>query len=45
VRNPDPEALKKINEVVAALVDQCGYTVESANELLRYVSGIMSKSG
>lgn len=45
VRNPDPEALKKINEVVAVLVDQCGYTTESANELLRYVSGIMSRSG
>jgi predicted Ser/Thr protein kinase/intein/homing endonuclease len=45
VRNPDPEALKKINEVVAVLVDQCGYNAESANELLRYVSGIMSRSG
>lgn len=45
VRNPDPEALKKINEVVTVLVDQCGYTAESANELLRYVSTIMVKSG
>ena len=45
VRNPDPEALKKINDVVAVLVDQCGYSAESANELLRYVSGIMSRSG
>jgi len=45
VRNPDPEALKKINDVVAVLVDQCGYTAESANELLRYVSGIMSRAG
>lgn len=43
-RNPDPEGLKKINEVVSVLVDKYGYTVESANELLRYVSDIMSKN-
>lgn len=45
IRNPDPEALKKINEVVKVLSDLYGYTPESANELLRYVSSIMSKSG
>jgi serine protein kinase len=44
-RNPDPEALRKINEVVAVLVDKYGYNTESANELLRYVSSIMSKNG
>jgi len=43
-RNPDPEGLKKLNEVVAALVDNYDYTAESANELLRYVSHIMSKN-
>ena len=43
-RNPDPEGLKKINEVVGVLVDKYGYNAESANELLRYVSNIMSKS-
>lgn len=43
-RNPDPEGLKKINEVVNVLVEKYGYTVESANELLRYVSDIMSKN-
>jgi len=43
-RNPDPEGLKKLNEVVAALVDNYGYTADSANELLRYVSNIMSKN-
>jgi len=43
-RNPDAEALKKLNEVVCVLVDKYGYNEESANELLRYVSNIMSKS-
>jgi serine protein kinase len=43
-RNPDPEALKKLNEVVQVLVDNYGYNGESANELLRYVSNIMSKN-
>ena len=43
-RNPDPEALKKLNEVVSALIDNHGYTADSANELLRYVSHIMSKN-
>lgn len=43
-RNPDPEGLKKINEVVNVLVEKYDYTVESANELLRYVSDIMSKN-
>jgi serine protein kinase len=43
-RNPDPEGLKKLNEVVAVLCDKYGYNAASANELLRYVSNIMSKS-
>ncbi len=43
-RNPDPEALKRKNEVIAALVDHHNYTPESANELLRYVSNIMAKN-
>lgn len=44
VRNPDPEALKKLNEVIDVLVRDYGYNTESANELLRYVSNIMSKN-
>lgn len=44
VRNPDPEALKRLNEVIRTLSEQCGYTPESANDLLRYVSSIMSKN-
>lgn len=43
-RNPDPDGLKKVNEVAKALIDKFGYNAESANELLRYVSSIMSKS-
>lgn len=42
-RNPDPEALKKLNSVIETLVDKHGYTPESANVLLRYVNSIMAK--
>jgi len=41
-RSPDPEGLKKLNEVVRVLCDEYGYNAESANELLRYVSEIMA---
>jgi len=43
VRNPDEEALKKLNSVIQVLVDDHGYTVESANELLRYVNSVMAR--
>jgi serine protein kinase len=43
-RNPDPEGLKKVNEVAKVLIEKFEYNAESANELLRYVSSIMSKS-
>lgn len=43
-RNPEPEALKKLNAVIDALVENYGYTAESANELLRYVNNIMSRT-
>jgi serine protein kinase len=43
-RNPDPDALRRLNEVIDTLVKKFEYTVESANELLRYVNNIMSKS-
>lgn len=36
--NPDPEALRRLNEVVDRMVTQHGYTAESANELLKYAS-------
>ena len=37
-RNPDPEGLKKINEVIARMVDHQGYSTGSANALLKYAS-------
>lgn len=43
-RNPDPESLKKLNGVIATLVEQYGYSAESANQLLRYVNSLMSRT-
>jgi serine protein kinase len=43
-RNPDPEALQKLNCVIDTLVKHYGYTAESANQLLRYVSSLMSRT-
>lgn len=43
-RNPDKDALEKINCVVKTLVDQYGYTADSANTLLRFVSSLMSRT-
>ncbi|MHA2279489.1 MAG: PrkA family serine protein kinase [Promethearchaeota archaeon] len=37
-RNPDPDELKRINEVVARMVDQQGYSTGAANALLKYAS-------
>ena len=39
----DPEELKRINLVVKTLCDKYGYIPESANDLLQYVSSIMSR--
>lgn len=43
-RNPDEEETKKLNQVIQTLVDKHGYTVESANQLLRYVNSLMSRT-
>lgn len=43
-RNPDPEALQKLNQVIDTLVKHYGYNAESANQLLRYVSSLMSRT-
>lgn len=43
-RNPDPEALKKINQVINTLVERYGYSADSANQLLRYVNSLMSRT-
>lgn len=43
-RNPDPEALQRLNQVIDTLVKHHGYSVDSANQLLRYVNSLMSKT-
>ncbi len=43
-RNPDEEALKRINVVVDTLCKDYGYTAASANELLRYVNNLMARN-
>jgi serine protein kinase len=40
---PDESQLKKINEVVARLVDEHGYNSTSANELLQYVGSLLNR--
>ncbi|MDV6377606.1 PrkA family serine protein kinase [Sporosarcina sp. GW1-11] len=40
---PDETQLKKMNEVVARLVDEHGYNSVSANELLRYVGSLLNR--
>ncbi len=40
---PDESQLKKINEVVARLVDEHGYNTTSANELLQYVGSLLNR--
>lgn len=42
-KTPDEQQLKKINEVVARLVDEHGYNSTSANELLRYVGSLLNR--
>ncbi len=42
-RNPDPEQLRKINEVVNTLIEREGYCTECANELLKYVSSLLAR--
>ncbi len=37
-RNPDEDALKRINEVIDRMVDQQGYSASAANELLKYAT-------
>lgn len=42
-KTPDESQLKKINEVIATLVDEYGYNSTSANELLRYVGSLLNR--
>jgi len=40
---PDESHLKKVNEVIARLIDEYGYNSISANELLRYVGSLLNR--
>ena len=42
-RNPDPEQLRKINQVVDTLITREGYCTVCANELLKYVSSLLAR--
>ncbi|HEY9576814.1 MAG TPA: PrkA family serine protein kinase [Pseudobacillus sp.] len=42
-KTPDEQQLKKINEVVARLIDDHGYNSVSANDLLRYVGSLLNR--
>lgn len=42
-RNPDPDQLRKINEVVDTLIRKENYCAECANELLKYVSSLLAR--
>jgi serine protein kinase len=42
-RTPDPEQLRKINDVIDRMVAHGGYTPESANEILRYVGALLNR--
>jgi len=37
-RNPDPEGVKRLNDVIKRMSDQQGYSPAAANELLKYAS-------
>lgn len=43
-RITDETALKKLNVVIDTLCEKYGYTAESANKLLRYVSSVMART-
>jgi len=42
-RTPDPEQLRKINEVVDRLVRDHGYCTVCANALLTYVGSLLNR--
>ncbi|ASN03878.1 PrkA family serine protein kinase [Virgibacillus necropolis] len=42
-QTPDESQLKKVNEVIARLIDEHGYNSISANELLRYVGSLLNR--
>ncbi|MEC1623032.1 serine/threonine protein kinase PrkA [Bacillus mojavensis] len=42
-KTPDEQQLKKVNEVVARLINEHGYNSTSANELLKYVGSLLNR--
>ncbi len=42
-KTPDESQLKKINNVIARLIDEHGYNSVSANELLQYVGSLLNR--
>ena len=42
-KTPDENQLKKLNEVIARLIDEYGYNSVSANELLQYVGSLLNR--
>jgi serine protein kinase len=42
-RNPDPEQLRRLNQVVDTLISREGYCPVCANELLKYVSSLLAR--
>lgn len=42
-RSPDPDQLRKLNEVVETLITREEYCTECANELLKYVSSLLAR--
>ena len=43
-RNPDEEELRRMNVVIDTLCKKHGYSADSANKLLRYVSSLMARN-
>lgn len=43
-KTPDETQIKRINQVIARLIDEHGYESNSANELLQYVGSLLNQS-
>ncbi|MFO7265889.1 MAG: PrkA family serine protein kinase [Bacillota bacterium] len=41
--NPDPDQLKRLNDVIARLIDEHGYCEICANELVRYAGSLLNR--